>query len=201
MITEAQAGQSLLLDLSAIDELPHARALERVSALCLRGYTNNQLLRDIDAVSMAHSLEVRVPFLDVPLIDLALSLPAHSKMGEVTETTKPVHEISYRESGCKKILIESGLKLGILPKDIDRQKKRGFTMPFDPWMKGPLREILDDALSDDSVRRRGYLQAEEVGRIRKDFYDGKVHWSQPWLLMVFELWSRKCFDRSSTFRE
>lgn len=49
--------------------------MERVSALCLRGYSNNQLLRDIDAVSMAHSLEVRVPYLDVPLIDLALSLP------------------------------------------------------------------------------------------------------------------------------
>jgi asparagine synthase (glutamine-hydrolysing) len=198
---EAQAGQPLRLDLRAIDELPRARAVERVSALCLRGYTNNQLLRDIDAVSMAHSLEVRVPFLDVPLIDLALSLPAHSKLGEVTETAKPVHEISYRESGCKKILIESGHKLGILPKDIDLQKKRGFTMPFDPWMKGPLREFLDDALSDDAVRRRGYLQAEEVSRIRKGFYDGSVHWSQPWLLMVFELWSRKFIDRSSTAGE
>jgi len=196
---EAQAGRPLSLDLEAIDELPNAGAVERVSALCLRGYTNNQLLRDIDAVSMAHSLEVRVPFLDVPLIDLALSLPMGSKLAEVTKTGKPVHEISYRESGCKKILIESGHKLGILPKDIDLQKKRGFTLPFDPWMKGPLREPLDDALSEDVVKRRGYLQTGEVRRIKEAFYEDRLHWSQPWLLMVFELWCRKYLDGSSTF--
>jgi asparagine synthase (glutamine-hydrolysing) len=198
---EAQAGQSLQLDLNQIDELPRAGAVERVSALCLRGYTNNQLLRDIDAVSMAHSLEVRVPFLDVPLIDLALSLPVHSKLGEIREAEKPVHEISYRESGCKKILIEAGHKLGILPRDIDLQKKRGFTMPFDPWIKGHLREVLDDTLSDEAVTRRGCLKVEEVRRIKKAFCEGNVHWSQPWLLMVFELWSRKFIDRSSTFVE
>jgi len=148
---------------------------------------------------MAHSLEVRVPFLDVPLIDLALSLPMGSKLAEVTKTGKPVHEISYRESGCKKILIESGHKLGILPKDIDLQKKRGFTLPFDPWMKGPLREPLDDALSEDVVKRRGYLQTGEVRRIKEAFYEDRLHWSQPWLLMVFELWCRKYLDGSSTF--
>jgi len=195
---EAQAGQSLQLDLRAIDELPDANAVERVSALCLRGYTNNQLLRDIDAVSMAHSLEVRVPFLDVPLIDLAFSLPARAKLGETGGTEKPVHEISYRESGCKRILIESGHKLGILPEDIDLQKKRGFTMPFGPWMKAQLKEVLDEALSDGAVRRRGYLEVEEVQRIKEAFYLGKVHWSQPWLLMIFELWCQSYIDEPST---
>jgi len=199
--TEAQAGKPLHLDLKGIDELPQARAVERVSALCLRGYTNNQLLRDIDAVSMAHSLEVRVPFLDIPLIDLALSLPPRSKIGEVAETAKPAHEVTYRESGCKKILIESGHKLGILAKGIDLQKKRGFAMPFDAWMKGTLRPIVDEALSDETVKRRGYLQLEEVERIKKGFYDGNVHWSQPWLLMVFELWSRKFIDKSLDIKD
>ncbi len=197
----AQAGRPIHLDLSDTDELRHARTAERVSALCLRGYTNNQLLRDIDAVSMAHSLEVRVPFLDIPLIDLALSLPAHSKMGETMDTGKPAHEISYAESGCKKILIESGQKLGVLPKGIDRQKKRGFAMPFDSWMKGPLKPTLDDTLSDEAMRCRGYLQAEEVRRIKKSFYEGHAHWSQPWLLMVFELWSRKFIDKPVHIKE
>ena len=67
-----------------IDELRSASALERVTALATRGYLTNQLLRDIDAVSMAHSLEVRVPYLDTVVVDTALSLPDAAKLGDVT---------------------------------------------------------------------------------------------------------------------
>jgi asparagine synthase (glutamine-hydrolysing) len=76
-------GQDMSRDIDAADELLFASPVERVSALCLRGYTQNQLLRDIDAVSMAHSLEVRVPLLDPLLADLALSLPRTAKLGKL----------------------------------------------------------------------------------------------------------------------
>ena len=79
----AQAGRANYLDICSLDEVSDGTAVERVSALCLRGYTNNQLLRDIDAVSMAHSLEVRVPYLDPILLDFAMSLPNSAKLGDV----------------------------------------------------------------------------------------------------------------------
>jgi asparagine synthase (glutamine-hydrolysing) len=122
----ARVGREPALDVLG-DELPQAGAVERVTALCLRGYTQNQLLRDIDAVSMAHSLEVRVPFLDPPLIDLALSLPSGTKLGNPVPGGRR-GAASYRDTGAKRILIDAGK--GLLPEGMDLQGKRGFGMPF-----------------------------------------------------------------------
>jgi asparagine synthase (glutamine-hydrolysing) len=189
-------GPCLEGDLGAIDELPGATPVERVTALCLRGYTNNQLLRDIDAVSMAQSLEVRVPYLDVPLVDLALSLPSSSKIGKLDPRINP-YQASYREMGSKKVLIDAGRRLGVLPEDIDRQPKRGFSMPFEFWLKGPLRDVLKDTLSDEATRKRGVFEVKEVERLETAFFEGRVGWAQPWLLMIIELWFRKVLDNAS----
>jgi len=191
----AGAGRSPSYELRFNDELPAGAAVERVSALCLRGYTSNQLLRDIDAVSMSHSLEVRVPFLDVPLIDLAFSLPASSKLGPVADGVNP-YTASYRESGSKRILVDAGRRLKVLPDDIDRQPKRGFSFPVDVWLKHELREVLEEALSPEVVRARGLLQPAAVARVRRDFLEGLIHWSQPWLLMILERWCHAYIDRA-----
>ena len=122
-----------------MDEAAQGSTIERVTALCLRGYTSNQLLRDIDAVSMAHSLEIRVPYLDHVVTDTALSLPDHAKLGNVSSLSAP-EEATYRETGSKRILIDVGKPL--LRKNFDLQPKRGFAMPFEAWLKGPLREVL-----------------------------------------------------------
>ncbi len=185
-------------DLAGIDELPRAATIERVSALCLRGYTANQLLRDIDAVSMAHSLEVRVPFLDVPLTDLAFSLPFSSKLGDIDGIDTSFHTASYRETGAKKVLIDAGRKLGILPDSIDCQPKRGFTMPLDHWLKGPLKDVLFDTLSTRSVKSRGLLEPRAVEQVKDGFLEGVIHWTRPWLLVVLELWCRQTLGNSLT---
>lgn len=185
-------GRDLGLDIDLSDEIPTAPALERVSALCLRGYTQNQLLRDIDAVSMAHSLEVRVPFLDPVLADLALSLPRSAKLGNLAGVQNP-ETASYRATGTKKILVDIGTEL--LPPGMDSQPKRGFAMPFGTWLKGPLRDVFDDALSPESVRKRGLFDEPEVSRLKEDFLAGKGSWPQPWLLMMTELWCREVLDR------
>ncbi len=186
-------GRAPAYDLKSNDELSSGMAVERVSALCLRGYTKNQLLRDIDAMSMAHSLEVRVPFLDVPLIDLSLSMPVSAKLGNVSNITNS-YQATYRESGSKKILVDAGRRMGILPENIDLQPKRGFTFPMDFWLQDSLRDVMDDALSERSTRARGLLQPHEVERVKQDFLDGKIHWTQPWLLMVLELWCREFLE-------
>ena len=136
------------------DELPGAKPVERVTALCLRGYTQNQLLRDIDAVSMAHSLEVRVPFLDPALVELVLSLPYKTKLGDPPHR-KPPGTGTYRETGAKKILIDAGK--GLLPEGMDLQGKRGFGMPMSTWLLGPLRTSGGHIIKSDH-KKSGFLQ-------------------------------------------
>ena len=189
----SSVGRDMGVDIALSDEMPNAPALERVSALCLRGYTQNQLLRDIDAVSMAHSLEVRVPFLDPVLADLALSLPRSAKLGTLAGVQNP-ETASYRDTGTKKILVDIGAA-GLLPPGMDSQPKRGFGMPFDTWLKGPLRDVFDDALSPATVTKRGLFDAVAVSRLKEDFLAGKGSWPQPWLLMMTELWCREVLDQ------
>jgi len=188
----AKAGTAEYFDLQQIDELSSASVIERVSALCLRGYTGNQLLRDIDAASMAHSLEVRVPYLDPVIADITLSLPFKSKSGG-GDMSDPALINTYRYTGAKKILIDAGRSL--LPPDFDIQPKRGFTMPFDSWLGGPLNDVLCDTLSETSVRKRGWLHIDEVQRIHGEYKVGKIPWVKPWLVMMTELWAREVLDK------
>jgi asparagine synthase (glutamine-hydrolysing) len=197
MRQSARIGQESALDLAFADELSGEAPLERVSALCLRGYAQNQLLRDIDAVSMAHSLEVRVPFLDPVLTDLALSLPLQAKLNDVSRLPNPAAS-SYRETGVKKILVDVGREL--LPDGMDLQVKRGFGMPFESWLKGDLRDVFEDALSPSALKRRNFFDIREAQSLKNDFLAGKQGWARPWLLMMIELWCREVLDKSSLHR-
>jgi asparagine synthase (glutamine-hydrolysing) len=187
----AQAGRSAHHDLLPIDELAQGSVLERVTGVCLRGYTSNQLLRDIDAASMSHSLEVRVPYLDPVVADLALSLPDSAKMteppGSWTEAAR-----SYREGGTKRVLLDVAKDL--LPPGFDTKVKRGFGMPFNSWLKGSLREVFFDTLSETRVNARGWLHAPLVSAVKDQFLAGTISWPQPWLLMMIELWAREVLD-------
>jgi asparagine synthase (glutamine-hydrolysing) len=193
----AHAGLSSDHDLAPSDELSGGSTIERVTALCLGGYTRNQLLRDIDAVSMAHSLEVRVPYLDSVVVDVALSLPDTAKLGDIAKLKAPEQK-TYRDTGAKRILIDVGRKF--LPDGFDRQPKRGFAMPFDAWLQKPLREVLHDTLGEASVRRRGLLDVAEATQLKDSFMAGRLDWPRPWLLMMLELWCREVLDGRSTNR-
>lgn len=175
-------------DMASCDELIGANWLDRSSVLCLNGYTRNQLLRDIDTCSMAHSLEVRVPFMDVEIADFAFSLPVESKITINDRTLDPT--ASYSESGVKRIVVDVARRY--LPPDFfDARAKRGFALPYADWLKGPLAEVLNDTLSRQSVVAAGLFDPVAVERIREDFNQGRRPWSHPWLLMVIELWRRQ----------
>jgi len=175
-------------DLAPCDELPEGLPLDRASVMCLNGYTRNQLLRDIDACSMAHSLEVRVPFLDVRIADFAFSLPVASKLAMSDRTLDPA--ASYSESGVKRVVCDVARKY--LPADFfDARAKRGFALPYADWLRGPLAGVLADTLSRTSVVRAGLFDPSAVEQIHQDFLSGRRPWSHPWLLMVTELWRRR----------
>ena len=196
----AQAGRSYHQDCTAIDELSTAGVIERTSALCLRGYTTNQLLRDIDAVSMSHSLEVRVPYLDPLIADIAMSLPDQAKLGNLSDFSNFDQALagSYRATGAKRILLDIGKKY--LPADFDLTPKRGFGMPFGDWLRGSLLEVLEDSLSAETTRKRGLLDVAAVTNVKDEFQRSWGAWYKPWLLMMLELWSREVLDRSSQLK-
>ncbi|HVF23058.1 MAG TPA: asparagine synthase (glutamine-hydrolyzing) [Pyrinomonadaceae bacterium] len=146
-----------------------------VSRLELEGYMANTLLRDTDAMSMAHSLEVRVPFVDVKLVDYALSLPGEWKLG-------------HPQNGVPKPLLADALA-DLLPRDFFARRKMGFTLPFQKWMQGRMRGEISAVLEDPSVRDVG-LAPQEVRELWRRFLQTPraVGWSRPWSLFVLARW-------------
>lgn len=135
-------------------------------------YMGQTLLRDSDQMSMAVSLELRVPFLDEDLIEYVLSLPALEKT-------------RYRIT--KGLLVEACRDL--LPEQVYDRKKMGFALPMDAWMRGPLKEFNIEGL--DEVKRLGLLAPGAVEWIRAEFEDGKIHWTRIWSLVILGHYLKK----------
>jgi asparagine synthase (glutamine-hydrolysing) len=190
----SRSGRAIHHDIGWFDDPAAGTPLQRSTVLTLRGYTANQLLRDIDATSMAHSLEVRVPLLDPEVADMALSLPDAVKLGDASALADDPGG-SYRDTGAKRILIDAHRSL--LPPDIDRQRKRGFALPIEGWLRGPLAEPLADCLSERSVTQRGLLDPSSVSALAERFRRKEIPWTAPWLLMVLELWCREMIDQGN----
>ena len=156
-------------------------------------HLDNQLeldeLRDTDAVSMAHSLEVRVPFLDPQVADTALSLPEAARLAP-PQADAP--EGSYRATGVKRVIVDVAQRW--LPPEFGDRAKRGFGVPMDAWLNGELKSVLHESLSPERVARRGLLDAGAVTDTLTAFHAGTVHWSLPWLLLALELWGEQVLD-------
>jgi len=175
------------------DILKYSSTINRVSGFNLRGYTQNQLLRDIDAVSMYNSIEVRVPFLDVDILDYVLKIPDEYKINfERLSEIKDPYNTTYRDSGAKKILIDLGK--GLLPDNMDNQTKRGFGMPFDYWLKSCLNEVFQDVFSFESINRRNIFNFNELSNIKNQFLSNKISWVFPWIIIIIECWLREFID-------
>jgi asparagine synthase (glutamine-hydrolysing) len=148
-------------------------AFTQVSWLELRSYMTSTLLRDTDSMSMASSLEVRVPFLDLPLVRYVLSLPESAK-----------HEASRPKS----LLIAA---LGdLLPKEIVQQTKRTFTFPWENWLRGALGEKVAAGLEDWSPALEPHLSGKFAQGVWKEFQAGGTTWSRPWSLYVLNEWMK-----------
>jgi asparagine synthase (glutamine-hydrolysing) len=156
--------------------LARALALDpvnRVSYLESRCYMLNTLLRDADFMSMSQGLEVRVPLIDHILAKTVLSLPG-----------------AWKLNGAPKKLLVQALA-GSLPEEIVHRPKRGFTLPFEQWMRQELRSEIDPVLEATRIDRgplAGLLDGNQVQQVWRDFLRGKVSWSRPWALYVLQRW-------------
>jgi asparagine synthase (glutamine-hydrolysing) len=154
-------------------------SLVRLARLELSHYMAHTLLRDTDAMSMAHSLEVRVPLIDHRLVEFAVQIPSDLKL---------------RGGQSKWIFIQS--LRDVLPPEVLTRPKRGFEMPVGAWMRNELREIVEEALSPETVKRRGLFRPEQVGAVYQSFLDEKAPYLRPWALVVLELWLRQFVDNN-----
>ena len=158
----------------AAHEVQGRDAFSAVSWLEMRSYMVNMLLRDTDAVSMAHSLEVRVPLLDHELVEFVAALPGASK----------------QRAGQPKALLAEAVR-DILPAEVLRQPKRTFTLPWEHWLRGPLGDRVARDLHDLSAPLRDHLESKSVRAVWRNFRAGQTGWSRPWSLYVLNEWVRR----------
>jgi asparagine synthase (glutamine-hydrolysing) len=142
---------------------------EMISAWELRTYMADVLLRDSDVMSMRHSLELRVPFVDRPLIEWLWRQPAVYKWDR-----------HHAKSALSSALAD------LLPSELTHRPKWGFTLPFALWMKRDLRPFLDETFSDASVERSGLFAPTGVQAAWSHFLGGHDtrEWSRLWSLAV-----------------
>jgi asparagine synthase (glutamine-hydrolysing) len=145
-----------------------------ISCLEARSYMVNTLLRDTDSVSMAHSLEVRVPLLDHVLVEFVSRLPEAVKV----------------KRGVNKALLVEALK-GLLPEEIVGQRKRTFTFPWEQWLRGSLATRVNAGLNDMAPALAAHLNKDAVRAVWLAFEASKTNWSRPWSLYVLNQWCRK----------
>jgi asparagine synthase (glutamine-hydrolysing) len=152
--------------------------LNRVLYVYVKTYLADELLRAADSMSMAHSLEVRVPMLDYRLVERALQIPAAHKM----------------TARAGKVLLRRLARTVLPPGSVERVK-RGFALPLAAWLRGPLTEMVRDVLAEPAVRRRGVFAPEATARLVEACLEGQDRLSQAVLMLLsFELWARRVLD-------
>jgi len=138
-------------------------------------YLPEDVLTKVDRMSMAHSIESRVPLLDNEVIDFASTLPASLKI----------------KNGRRKHVLKE-VAATLLPRDILNRKKQGFGVPLGTWFRGNLRELFADTLLSPSSLQRGYFQPAFVRRIVDEHLAGtRDHTLRLWQLVVFEKWQQQ----------
>jgi len=147
--------------------------VNEMSLLELQGYMANTLLRDTDFMSMAHSLEVRVPFIDSGVVDYVLGLPGRWKV-----------------NGSRPKPLLADIVSDLLPPKFLGRSKMGFTLPFEKWMRAGLRDQVSQVFQDREQLSRSGLDAESVRDIWQRFgrSPASVGWSRPWSLYVLARW-------------
>lgn len=165
---------------AALADSPARAPLDRMLDLDLRLWLTDDLLMKMDKMSMAASVEARVPLLDTALIEWAMRLPRR-------------HKIRGLEG---KVLLKR-LARRLLPREVVDRPKVGFTVPLSPWFRGPLRPLLEDTLLSQASLGRGLLDPKTVRGLVEDHVQGRRDRGRElWTLLTLELWHQQWIDRA-----
>jgi len=159
-------------------KVTNASPLNRLLYVDLKTFLPCLNLMTTDKTSMAVNLEVRVPFLNREMIEMAAQMPPKLKL-----------------RGLKRKYILKRALENVLPKDVVWRKKAGFGAPIRSWLRGPLRPLVRDLLSEETIRRRGLFRHKEVMRVVDDNNTGREDNNlQVFQLLGLELWHREFID-------
>jgi asparagine synthase (glutamine-hydrolysing) len=151
--------------------------LDLMRAIDVATYLPNDLLVKVDTASMAHSLEVRSPFLDQEVLALAARVPG---------------ELMIRHRTTKWILRQLAYRL--VPRELIDRPKAGFGIPQAAWLRGPLREATRDLLLDRTAKQRGWFDQKTVMKYLEDHDSGLNRDLYLWPMLMIENWARRWVD-------
>jgi asparagine synthase (glutamine-hydrolysing) len=164
----------------ALRETRARRPLDRMLDVDRRLWLPDDLLMKMDKMSMAASVEARVPLLDHPLVEWAARLPARFKV-----------------RGTEGKVLLKRLARRLVPRAVVDRPKVGFTVPLAPWFRGPLREQLVDTLLSPAALNRGYYDEATLRHYVADHLEGRRDRSRElWTLLTLELWHRAYIDQA-----
>jgi asparagine synthase (glutamine-hydrolysing) len=162
------------------ERVSDAAPLNRLLYVDMKTFLPCLNLDTTDKTSMAANLEVRVPFLNYELVELAARMPPNLKL-----------------RGFKRKYILKRAAERLLPREVVWRRKAGFGAPLRSWLRGPLREMTRDLLSEERIRRRGHFRPEAVQRIVRENLDGREDYNlQVFQLLTLELWQQIFMDES-----
>ena len=164
-----------------LDDAPEwLTPLEQQLHVDFRFHLSNDILAKVDRMSMAHSLEVRVPLLDLELVKTCLRLPPDMKL----------------RGGTTKYVLRRSLE-GVLPPRLLRRKKTGFIVPLETWMRGPMLPLIRETLSERLLRDMGLLSPDYLGTMIDGQASGRRDYAYSlFTLLVLGIWWRIWIERS-----
>ncbi len=179
---QAASGNSAGQHLAAFDKVRHADFLNQMLYLDTKIFMATLNLTYNDKMSMASSVEVRVPFLDRELAEF------------VAWNVRPEWKLKGKWRPVTKHIFREAMR-SMLPEEVMRQPKAGFAAPVDYWLAHDLRPMVDDLLSESQVRRRGLFRPEVVRSYIDEHRRGAEDWSmQIWQLLTLEIWMQLFLD-------
>ena len=171
--------------LSLDEQFLKAYSLEFLNKLFfvdIKTYLPDNLLTYCDRMSMAHSLELRVPFCDHLIIEFAGTIPPELKVKGFT----------------LKYLLKKAIG-DILPHEILHKRKQGFSVPLGHWLRHELRSLALRVLSPHRIKQRGYFDPEVVSKLWTAHCSGKANYANHlWALIIFDLWHTLYIDEAIT---
>jgi asparagine synthase (glutamine-hydrolysing) len=165
------------------DQAPAKDPISQMLYVDTKTYMVADILTKVDRMSMATSLEVRVPILDHQFVEWATGLPAEWKL---------------RGGQQKYILRKLAARVGVPHEALDRPKQ-GFAMPLVHWIRNELKDLIVTVLLEPRTLQRGYFHPDGVKRLLDEhFQERRDHSARIWRLLIFELWHRNFLETIRT---
>jgi asparagine synthase (glutamine-hydrolysing) len=169
-----------------LEKAPAHDPLSRILYLDSKTYLPGDILTKVDRMSMATSLEARVPMLDHVFLEWVTALGSQWKM----------------RNGAQKLILKKLAERVGVPSGVLNRPKQGFSLPLGHWMRGELKDLVLTTLLDTQTLQRGYFNPKGLRQMLDEHFQGRRdHSARLWRLLIFELWHRNFLEKAGRTNE